>query len=140
MSRARSKGRAWEAKCRDWLQSHAFPTRRYEGIGDPRGDLDIQGVPCVIECKDHAGKLDWSAWSQQADASSDAKGCPGYWAIIAHRLGRAGPDFAYFMVSRDFFLHALQLMQREQQHRTDWEKPIPMEKTLSEQDLFRVDL
>ena len=109
MSVNRAKGRKWEADTRDWFIQNNLPAIRYDSVSDKRGDVDVSGVPVVVECKDWKTlRFDW--WVHQAQRSSEAKGVAGKWVIVAKRYGKATPQGAYIMVSPAFLLEAMELM------------------------------
>jgi hypothetical protein len=107
MSRARSKGRAWELKVAEWLCTVGFRAQRSESVADLKGDVHIAGCPVVIEAKDHSTKLDLATWVRQAQKSAKAKGCEGMWVIVAHRKGYSSPEDAYLIVSPAILSRAL---------------------------------
>jgi len=55
LSRAKQKGTAWETRVVQYLQSRGFEgvERRVAFGAHDRGDINIGGLPVILECKNH---------------------------------------------------------------------------------------
>ena len=87
MSRTRAKGTSFETEVVKFLQSMGFIDTKRHVLNSPFGDID--GIPMVLECKNHK-EMALSEWMTQAAKSGEKAG--KLYAVCHKRKGKGVPQ------------------------------------------------
>lgn len=100
-----TKGTRWVHKVRTLLELAGYDTKSRAWMD--RGDdiTAVRGMLALsIECKDHRA-LNLAGWVDQAERNAPAGAIP---LVFAHRLGKAGAEGGYVIMSGATFLDLLE--------------------------------
>lgn len=101
----RAKGTRYERKICQLLNKYGLPAVRLP-FNNPTGDLEIQGIPMVFECKNWYEPF-WNLWIKQAQLEAERLQVDD-WAVIAHSSGNGNYLEDHVMIPVKTLIHLLQ--------------------------------
>ena len=107
MSKTRAKGTSFETEVVKVLQSMGFLDTKRHVLNSPFGDID--GIPMVLECKNHK-EMALSEWMNQAAKSGEKAG--KLHAVCHKRKGKGVPQ-AYVTMPLEVYAELLRFYDGE---------------------------